>query len=97
MIEVLAKRTSLTAQRQEAKSLELRAAMSLARFWQKQGKQAAACALLASIYDWFTEGFDTADRKRPGRCWRRWGEMETSRLSLQSAMMRVFDNFKITL
>jgi predicted ATPase len=49
------------ARRQEAKSLELRAAMSLARLWQKQGKQAEACELLAPIYDWFTEGFDTAD------------------------------------
>jgi predicted ATPase len=49
------------ARRQQAKSLELRAAMSLARLWQQQGKQAEACELLAPIYDWFTEGFDTAD------------------------------------
>jgi predicted ATPase len=49
------------ARRQEAKSLELRAAMSLSRLWQQQGKPAAAHALLASIYGWFTEGFDTAD------------------------------------
>jgi predicted ATPase len=35
--------------------------MSLARLWQRQGKQAAASALLAPIYGWFTEGFDTAD------------------------------------
>jgi TOMM system kinase/cyclase fusion protein len=49
------------ARRQEAKSLELRAAMSLARLWQQQGKQAEAHALLAPIYGWFTEGFDTAD------------------------------------
>jgi predicted ATPase len=49
------------ARRQEAKSLELRAAMSLSRLWQQQGKPAAAYALLAPIYDWFTEGFDTAD------------------------------------
>ena len=46
---------------QQAKSLELRAAMSLARLWQQQGKRAAAYALLAPIYGWFTEGFDTAD------------------------------------
>jgi predicted ATPase len=46
---------------QEAKSLELRAAMSLARLWQQQGKQAEARELLAPIYGWFTEGFDTAD------------------------------------
>jgi predicted ATPase len=49
------------ARRQEAKSLELRAAMSLARLWQQQGKRAEAHALLAPIYHWFTEGFDTAD------------------------------------
>jgi len=49
------------ARRQEAKSLELRAAMSLSRLWQQQGKQAEARALLTPIYGWFTEGFDTAD------------------------------------
>jgi predicted ATPase len=49
------------ARRQQAKSLELRAAMSLARLWQQQGKQAEAYDLLAPIYGWFTEGFDTAD------------------------------------
>ena len=49
------------ARRQQAKSWELRAATSLARLWQQQGKRAEARALLAPIYDWFTEGFDTAD------------------------------------
>jgi predicted ATPase/class 3 adenylate cyclase len=49
------------ARRQEAKSLELRAAMSLARLWQQQGKCAEAHALLAPVYHWFTEGFDTTD------------------------------------
>jgi class 3 adenylate cyclase/predicted ATPase len=49
------------ARRQEAKSLELRAAMSLSRLWQQQGKHQEALDLLASIYGWFTEGFDTAD------------------------------------
>ena len=49
------------ARRQQAKSLELRAAMSLARLWQEQGKTTARVHLLAPIYDWFTEGFDTAD------------------------------------
>jgi predicted ATPase len=49
------------ARRQEAKSLELRAAMSLARLWQQQGKCQEAHDLLAPIYGWFTEGFDTAD------------------------------------
>ena len=49
------------ARRQQAKSLELRAAMSLSRLWQHQGKRAEARELLAPIYGWFTEGFDTAD------------------------------------
>jgi predicted ATPase len=49
------------ARQQEAKSLELRAAMSLSRLWQQQGKRAEARELLAPIYGWFTEGFDTAD------------------------------------
>jgi predicted ATPase len=49
------------ARHQEAKSLELRAAMNLSRLWQQQGKRAEARALLAPIYGWFTEGFDTAD------------------------------------
>ncbi|HEY5868219.1 MAG TPA: adenylate/guanylate cyclase domain-containing protein, partial [Candidatus Tectomicrobia bacterium] len=49
------------AHRQEAKALELRAAMSLARLWQQQGKRTEAYSLLAPIYGWFTEGFDTAD------------------------------------
>ncbi len=48
---------------QEAKSWELRVATSLARLWQSQGKTAEARALLAPVYDWFTEGFDTADLK----------------------------------
>ena len=49
------------SRRQQAKSLELRAAMSLARLWQQQGKRTEAYALLAPVYGWFTEGFDTAD------------------------------------
>ena len=49
------------AGQQQAKSLELRAAVSLSRLWQQQGKRAEARALLAPIYGWFTEGFDTAD------------------------------------
>jgi class 3 adenylate cyclase/predicted ATPase len=46
---------------QQAKSLELRAATSLARLWQQQGKRADARELLAPVYSWFTEGFDTVD------------------------------------
>ena len=49
------------ARRQQAKSWELRAATSLSRLWQHQGKRAAAYDLLAPVYGWFTEGFDTAD------------------------------------
>ena len=49
------------AQKQQAKSLELRAMMSLARLWQQQGKKAEARQMLADIYGWFTEGFDTKD------------------------------------
>jgi predicted ATPase len=49
------------ARRQQAKSWELRAAMSLSQLWQRQGKRAEAHQLLAEVYDWFTEGFDTAD------------------------------------
>jgi predicted ATPase len=53
---------SLTVARaQQAKSWELRAAMSLARLLNDQGKRQAARDLLAPIYDWFTEGFDTRD------------------------------------
>jgi class 3 adenylate cyclase/predicted ATPase len=49
------------ARHQQAKSWELRAAMSLSRLWQRQGTQAEARELLAPVYGWFTEGFDTAD------------------------------------
>ena len=55
------------AHRQEAKSLELRAAMSLSRLWQQQGKRDEARALLAPVYGWFTEGFDTADLQEAER------------------------------
>jgi predicted ATPase len=49
------------ARRQQAKSLELRAAMSLSRLWQRQGKRDEARELLVPLYGWFIEGFDTAD------------------------------------
>jgi predicted ATPase len=49
------------ARRQQAKSLELRASMSLARLWQQQGRRVEARELLVPVYGWFTEGFDTAD------------------------------------
>ena len=49
------------ARRQQARSWELRAALSLSRLWQRQGKRAAAYDVLAPVYGWFTEGFDTPD------------------------------------
>jgi predicted ATPase len=49
------------ARTQQAKSLELRAAISLGRLWQRQGKHTASQQLLTVIYGWFTEGFDTTD------------------------------------
>jgi predicted ATPase len=51
------------AREQQAKSWELRAAMSLARLWRSQGKPQQARELLAPVYGWFTEGFDTLDLK----------------------------------
>ncbi len=60
-VEACFQRALDVARHQEAKSLELRAAMSLVRLWQQQGKGDAARELLAPVYGWFTEGFDTAD------------------------------------
>ena len=54
-------KTITVARRQNAKSLELRAATGLARFWSTQDKRAEARDLLAPLYGWFTEGFDTPD------------------------------------
>ena len=51
------------ARAQEAKSWELRAAMSMARLWRDQGKPPQALELLAPVYGWFTQGFDTRDLK----------------------------------
>ena len=61
--EALFHRSLDIARAQEAKSLELCAATSLARLWRDQGKRAAARDLLAPLYAWFTEGFDTGDLK----------------------------------
>jgi predicted ATPase len=49
------------ARRQSARSWELRAALTLGHIWQRQGKRAQARQLVSEAYDWFTEGFDTAD------------------------------------
>ena len=56
-------RALAVARKQQAKSWELRAAMSMARLWRDQGKRDAARDLLAPVYGWFTEGFDTLDLK----------------------------------
>ena len=56
-------RALAVARKQQAKSWELRAAMSMARLWRDQGKRDEARDLLAPVYGWFTEGFDTLDLK----------------------------------
>ena len=61
MAEACFQQALTIAHRQQAKSWELRAAMSLSRLWQCQGKRTAAYELLAPIYSWFIEGFDTVD------------------------------------
>jgi predicted ATPase len=61
--EAYFERALVVGRKQQAKSLELRAAMSMARLWRDQGKRDAARALLAPVYGWFTEGFDTLDLK----------------------------------
>ena len=62
-VELCYERALTVARQQQAKSWELRAAMSMARLWRDQGKRDAARDLLASVYGWFTEGFDTRDLK----------------------------------
>jgi predicted ATPase len=59
--EAAFRRALEVARRQQAKALELRAALSLSRLWHQHGQRQAARALLAEIYGWFTEGFDTPD------------------------------------
>jgi predicted ATPase len=61
--EVYFERALTLARKQQAKSWELRTAMSMARLWRDQGKRDEACNLLAPVYNWFTEGFDTRDLK----------------------------------
>ena len=56
-------RALAVARKQQAKSWELRASMSLARLWRDQGKPQQAGELLAPVYEWFTEGFETRDLK----------------------------------
>ena len=61
--ETYFERALAVARQQQAKSWELRAAMSMARLWRDQGKRREARELLAPVYGWFTEGFDTLDLK----------------------------------
>jgi predicted ATPase len=61
--EAYFERALSVARAQQAKSLELRAATSMARLWRDQGKRAEGRDLLAPVYGWFTEGFDTLDLK----------------------------------
>ena len=62
--EAYFERALTVARAQQAKSWELRAAMSMARVWRDQGKHQQARDLLAPVYGWFTEGFDTLDVKQ---------------------------------
>jgi predicted ATPase len=59
--EAYFERALVVARKQQAKSFELRAAMSMARLWRGQGKRGEARSLLAPVYGWFTEGFNTPD------------------------------------
>ena len=61
--EAYFERALVVARAQQARSWELRAAMSMARLWRDQGKPQQARQLLAPVYGWFTEGFDTLDLK----------------------------------
>jgi predicted ATPase len=61
--EAYFERALVVARKQQAKSWELRTAMSMARLWRDQGKRDEARDLLAPVYGWFTEGFDTLDLK----------------------------------
>ena len=62
--EVYFERALAVARQQQAKSWELRAAMSMARLWRNQGRQQQAYDLLGTVYEWFTEGFGTLDLKQ---------------------------------
>ena len=61
--EELYRKALSIAQEQGAKLWELRASVSLARLWGEKGRRVEACDLLAQVYGWFKEGFDTADLK----------------------------------
>ena len=65
--EAYFERALAVAREQQAKSWELRAAMSMARLWRDQGRRKQARDLLAPVHGWFTEGFDTLDLKEAKR------------------------------
>jgi branched-chain amino acid transport system substrate-binding protein len=87
-------RALAVARQQQAKSWELRAAMSMARLWRDQGKRDEARELLDSVYGWFTEGFDTLDLKEAKALWTSWGQ-ETALHSEPSAGRRDLDEIAI--
>ena len=66
--EAYLERALAVARKQQARSWELRAAMGMARLWRDQGKTQQARELLAPVYGWFTEGFDTRDLKAATAC-----------------------------
>jgi predicted ATPase len=74
------------ARRQEAKSFELRTALSLSRLWQRQGKPSAAYELLRDVYSQFTEGWETADLQEAKQCLE---TLEMERVSLTSGTVLV--------
>jgi predicted ATPase len=78
--ETWLRRALAVARRQQAKSLELRAATSLANLWNAQGEHSKARDLLSPIYGWFTEGFDTVDLKQARRLLERLSAVRCSRL-----------------
>jgi DNA-binding winged helix-turn-helix (wHTH) protein/tetratricopeptide (TPR) repeat protein len=71
-VETCLRQALNTARRQQAKSLELRATMSLSRLWQRQGKRDKARELLAPVNSWFTEGFETADLQEARALLEKW-------------------------
>ena len=76
------KRRCALQQRQQAKAYELRAATSLARLWGEQGRRADAYDLLAPVYGWFTEGFDTLDLRGAKACSTSWRHIPSNKQRL---------------
>jgi predicted ATPase len=70
------------ARQQQAKSLEFRATMSPAQLWQQQGRQAEGHQVLAEVYNWFTEGFDTADLQEARALLEELGRSDTHQMTI---------------